>query len=404
MGSGRPIIKGDTVLIEGYENTKGLGLGGRSMTRALGLGLLVLLGSISVLGVRLRGWPLLHVQWSAGDFQVFYQAALDTARGRDPYVRPAYHSIPAFTAFVRLFTLLPRPYAYAIWVSMLAAAQGLGMLLLATRHGYRAVLALLALSPAVLLTLLVGQPVPLLVLGLAAALYAVEHDRPVLAGACLAIVWVKPQIALPAAVFFALCRPRMALGFLLASAALLVPPSLPAWLHNITHFVVQSQNVQESPAGLWPQLLGAHRAGYLVMLVLAVGASVLVQRRAATPARTLAWLLLIWFIAAPYSRPYDLALLAIPAAVLGPLLPAVLLDCWLATALSFYSLSTAAVVAPLLMLPVPRRPVVTQTRGGTGGGEAGTTRRLVAWLPRTTRRGHVSPSRSPDRGYTGRDS
>jgi hypothetical protein len=251
------------VLIERYENTKRLGLGGRSMTRALGLVLLVLLGSISVLVVRLRGWPSLHVQWGAGDFQVFYQAALDTARGRDPYVRPAYHSIPAFSAFVRLFTLLPRPQAYAIWVSVLAAAQGLGMLLLATRHGYRAVLALLALSPAVLLTLLVGQPVPLLVLGLAAALYAVEHDRPVLAGACLAIVWVKPQIALPAAVFFALCRPRMALGFLLASAALLAPPSLPAWLHNITHFVAQSQNVQESPAGLWPQLLARTGQGTL---------------------------------------------------------------------------------------------------------------------------------------------
>ena len=147
-----------------------------------------------------------------------------------------------------------------------------------------------------------------------------------------------------------------------------------------------------------------HRAGYLVMLVLAAGASVLVQRRAATPARTLAWLLLIWFIAAPYSRPYDLTLLAISAAVLGPLLPVVLLDCWLATALSFYSLSTAAVVAPLLMLPVPRRAAAAQTRGGSGDGEAGTIRWRVAWLRRTTSWAHVSPSRSPDRGYTGRDS
>src|SRR5437763_17161372 len=116
MGSSRPIRKGDTVLIERDETTKGFGLGGRSMTRALGLGLLVLLGSITALVVLLRGWPLLHVQWSAGDFQVFYQAALDTARGRDPYASPAYHSIPAFSAFVRLFMLLPRPQAYAIWV------------------------------------------------------------------------------------------------------------------------------------------------------------------------------------------------------------------------------------------------------------------------------------------------
>ena len=130
----------------------------------------------------------------------------------------------------------------------------------------------------------------------------------------------------------------------------------------------------------------------------------MVHRRAATPAHTLAWLLLIWFVAAPYSRPYDLALLAIPAAVLGPLLPVVLLDCWLATALSFYSLSTAALVAPLLMLPRPRRAVATQTRGGPGDGEAGSARWLVAWLPRTTSRGRVSPSRSPSRRYRGGDS
>src|SRR5207253_1619540 len=172
----------------------------------------------------------------------------------------------------------------------------------------------------------------------------------------------------------ALCRPRMALGFLLASGALLAPPSLPAWLHNITHFVAQSQNVQESPAGLWPQFLGSHQAGYLAILVLAAIASVVVQRRAATPARALAWLLLIWFVAAPYSRPYDLALLVIPAAVLGPLLPVVLLDCWLATALSFYSLSTAALVAPLLMLPFPRHAIVKQARGGPGDGEVGASR------------------------------
>ena len=55
MGSSQPILKGGAALIERYENTKGLGLGGRYMTHALGLALLVLLGSISVLVVRLRG-------------------------------------------------------------------------------------------------------------------------------------------------------------------------------------------------------------------------------------------------------------------------------------------------------------------------------------------------------------
>src|SRR5207237_8252335 len=131
---------------------------------------------------------------------------------------------------------------YVVCIVMLRVPLYSGLHLLPSLHGYRSVHSLIALSPAVLFTLLLVQPVPFLVLGLAAALYAVDHDRPALAGACLAIVWVKPQIALPAAVFFALCRPRMALGFLLASGALLAPPSLPAWLHNITHFVAQSQN------------------------------------------------------------------------------------------------------------------------------------------------------------------
>ncbi len=184
---------------------------------------------------------------------------------------------------------------------------------------------------------------------------ALERDRLVLAGVLLALVWLKPQDALPAACLFAICRPRVALGFVAGSAALLAAPGLPGWLHSMTAFAVGREKVQASLAGVWPNVLGPHHPGFLVVVAIALAGSALVQRRRWGQARTLALLLLIWFGAAPYSHAYDVAVLLVPLAVLGPVPTALLADCWLAAALSFYSLSTAVLVAPLLLLAAVAR-------------------------------------------------
>jgi hypothetical protein len=65
-------------------------------------------------------------------------------------------------------------------------------------------------------------------------------------------------------------------------------------------------------------------------------------------------------------------MLLVPLAVLRPIPTVLLVDCWLATALSFYSLSTAVLVAPLLLLAAVARPDGSQGRAqdafpGTSG-------------------------------------
>jgi len=175
-------------------------------------------------------------------------------------------------------------------------------------------------------------------------------------------VWLKPQIALPAACLFVLVRPRVAIGFGLASIGLLACPSLPAWLRHLRAFNVEHERVQASLAGLWPGMFGPHHPGFLIVVAGALVASVPVLRGGLPPARALALLLLIWFVAAPYSHAYDSTLLIVPLVVLGACPPALLLDYWLGTALSFYSLSTAVIVAPLLLIGALVRSSMARSR------------------------------------------
>lgn len=323
--------------------------------RMVGLALLVALATFAVLLVLLHGWPVLWLFDSHGDFTVFYGAAQAAIHGRNPYDVPLYRYFPALTLLLRPLSLFSQAQAYAIWLLFLSLVDVAALALLARRYGQRVLWGALALSPSIILGMMVSQPVPLLILALAGAMVLLEQGRDVLAGACLAVAWLKPQIALPAVCLFVLLRPRIALGFIPASVALLAPPSLLAWIHVMGAFGVERETVQASLAGLWPTVLGPHHPGYLALVLAAVGVAVVVQRRGTVPSHALAWLLLVWFIAAPYSHAYDTAMLVVPLAVLGPLPVVVLLDCWLGTALTYYSLSTATLVAPLLLLAAPFR-------------------------------------------------
>ena len=318
--------------------------------RLIGLALLLALGTLASLLVLMRGHPVVWLFDPHGDFSDFYGAAQAAVHNRDPYRVPLYHYFPALTLLLRPLSLFGQAQAYVIWLLFLALTELAALALLARRYGRRVWWGALALGPSIALATMVSQPLPLLVLALAGAMLCLERERPALAGACLAVAWLKPQLALPAICLFVIARPRVALGFALASLALLAPPSLPAWLHVMSAFNVEHESVQASLAGLWPSVLGAHHPAYIVLALCALGASLVAQRRSLSGARTLAWLLLIWFIAAPYSHAYDTALLVVPLAVLGPLPAVLLLDCWLSTALTYYSLSSAALVAPLLML------------------------------------------------------
>lgn len=320
--------------------------------QVMGLALLTVLGAVAVVLVALRGAPVVWLFDPHGDFSDFYGAAQAAQRGRDLYAVPLYHYLPTLALLLRPLALLAQDRAYDVWVAFLLLCVGGALALLTRQYGRCALAGALALSPALALAVMVSQPVVLVMLALAAVMVALERECLFLAGVLLAAAWLKPQDALPAACLFALCRPRVAMGFGLGSVALLASPRLPAWLHSMSSFAVEREKVQASLAGVWPSVFGPHHPGFLVILTAALAGSVLAQRRSHSHghARTLALLLLIWFCAAPYSHAYDATMLLVPLAVLGPFPSALLVDGWLATALSFYSLSTVVIVAPLLLI------------------------------------------------------
>ena len=189
------------------------------------------------------------------DFRAFFAAATVVAHHGDPYNwpslaaaeyqlydaphglapgNPAYYEFLAFPegpwlAFALApITNLPWPVAYALFAVLL------GLLLIAasfttfTLLGWPRRRAALAagctlLSAVGFINLFMGQ-VSVLVFGaFMAAWLLARRGRPWLAGAVLALVWVKPNIGLPLPLVLALLEPgvarRMIGGFVAASAA-----------------------------------------------------------------------------------------------------------------------------------------------------------------------------------------
>lgn len=323
----------------------------------------VALAALTAILVGTRGLPNLHLNWAMGDFMIFYQAARDVAHGISPYHSPYFVSMPAFAYALTPLTQLPSRVAYAVWLVMLAVIQASALILAAPSSPRRVIHALLACSPAFLLCLLVGQPIPLLTLALSAALILERRGHPLSAGLVLSLVALKPQIALPAALCLVALRPRLIPGFAAGLVALLLAPFSRHWLASMMGFQAERQIAQESIAGVW-SAVGIHTAGYLLLLGCAAVISAVIIRRRPRPEHALPILALVWFVAAPYCRPYDLTLLMLPAVLLPRLRPLTVVACILATGLSLYALPTAVLVAPLLLM----HAMATSAHGATAVG------------------------------------
>jgi hypothetical protein len=187
---------------------------------------------------------------NGSDFQVFYAGAYADAHGSDPFNWPQlwrveqllyngglgrhngfvfapYGDPPPFALVLRPLTLVGESDAYRIWAMLLLACGAAGAFL--CLQGWppwqrRAAALLVAISPAALFDLRLGQnATPLLLcLGLALALQA--KDRPLLAGAALALGMYKPHLMLPVSIIVLLASPRrqwpsLAGGFALATTA-----------------------------------------------------------------------------------------------------------------------------------------------------------------------------------------
>ncbi len=188
-----------------------------------------------------------YVFWAAAKlalqglpFDAFDVARIQQAAGIvDPDWMPWAYP-PGFMMALMPLGLLP---FWAAW--LVFDAIGLAAFTLAVRRfvaGRFQVLVAVALAPAVMPGLIVGQTTLLWMAGLIAALAALRADRPILAGICIGCLTLKPQLGVLLPVMLVACGAwRAILSAILTTAVL---AAVPTWLFGI---------------GYWPRMLDMMR-------------------------------------------------------------------------------------------------------------------------------------------------
>jgi glycosyl transferase family 87 len=140
-----------------------------------------------------HGWAAIY------DEETFRAVAQFPLAGQVLDMHRPFASSPVLAWLFAPLTALPEPAAYAVWTALSAAALVFAWRIAAPHRGIAKVTLLLAavgLWP-VLLTLYFGQPTLILLAAVAGAWWLVANDRPVAAGAVLALAtFLKPQALL----------------------------------------------------------------------------------------------------------------------------------------------------------------------------------------------------------------
>jgi hypothetical protein len=324
-------------------------------------------------------WQLSPIFWSevGNDSRVFYAAATLASRGGNPYdfgqlsVTEAQINAEARSAGSGRDSLSPNEYHYPPVMTrgwQLLAPLGDGwffvvnsaILLLAGVIGIELILASLqwrdrwlprlffVFSLPMLTVLSSGNPASVMLLGWAGALLASRRGRPVLAGAVLAVCWIKPPVGIPIAAALLLFERdqwrRLLEGLVIGSvvfAAINVMAGgfagTGAWIQSLFDFTA-SINAQQSSV-IQQRFLAGLSAPFFFLgpvaataIALALAAALLLWahrrralRRDAPGALPLALAVLTAtaLAVAPYIHTYDLVLEAVPVLVLAglPLTP-----------------------------------------------------------------------------------
>jgi glycosyl transferase family 87 len=300
------------------------------------------------------------------DFRAFFAAGTVVAHRGDPYNWPTlaaaeyqlydapHRLVPGDAAYYEFLaypegpwlafalapiTSLPWPVAYALFAALL------GLIVLAASFATfsligwprrRAALAAgcTLLSAVGFINLFMGQ-VSVIVFGaFIAAWLLARRGQPWLAGAVMAIVWVKPNIGLPLPLVLALLEPaaarRMIGGFVVGSAGAFGLAAAVMGLHFL-EWPLQVPRMWQAVQGLQPDIASVESffypglsgwvktAALVVTLLAAVGYGVWAIRRAPDAHTRGLTLLIIWLFALPFVQSYDLILL-LPAIglLLGP--------------------------------------------------------------------------------------
>ena len=263
---------------------------------------------------------------------------------------------PPLMLLTRPLAALPFLPALALWS---AAGVALAAALLARLTGWRLALLTSVGAPAAFLNLLSGQNGYFTAALFAGGLMLLDR-RPLVSGALLGLLCVKPQMALLLPIALVAGRRWRALAAAAASAALTIDLSVmlcgvDAWLGFLDQMAYQGR-LMELPHDDWfhrmPTVFAALRlagvslaaayAAQLVSTAAAIGAVILAWRsRAATEIKAAA-LAVAMFLATPYAWDYDMIVLLFAAA-------------WLARDGRRAALSTGEKLAAvaLLVLPLP---------------------------------------------------
>jgi Glycosyltransferase family 87 len=300
------------------------------------------------------------------DFRDLYAAASLSSHGGDPYdpsqqfaeedrlfkgagvgsTRATYGYPPLFTALLRTALPLGEPAAYVVFAGLLAVAGAAGfeLLLAALKRRRRGLArAFFLTSTPMVLSLLVGNPSPVLLLAMAAAMWLIGSRRPWLAGLALSVCLLKLPVGLPAAAAIILAAPwlrtRLALGFAAGTAgwvlldlALSGPAPIGRWLGSLAGYGsalephTSSAFSQSGLAGL-PALFLDHvplpvAVALALIPLVAVAAYIWSGRRLSANASMEPWLpaalLLVMLVGlSPYLHLNDLVLLAFPLLVVA---------------------------------------------------------------------------------------
>ena len=279
-------------------------------------------------------WPTL----AATEYQLY-----DTPRGLKPgdsayYEFLAYPEGPWLAFALAPITGLPWEIAYALYALLL------GLVLLAasfatfTRFRWARRRAALAAGCTLLcavgfVNLFMGQVSVIVFAAFLAAWLLAAGGRPWLAGAVLALVWVKPNLGLPLPIVLALLEPAVARrvlgGFAVASAAIfglafaVLGSGFFEWPLQVPRMWQAVQGLQPDIASVesffYPGLSGWVKTAALVLTLIAAiaygGWAVARAPNARTRGLTL---LIVWLFALPFVQSYDLILLLpVMAALLG---------------------------------------------------------------------------------------
>jgi hypothetical protein len=325
------------------------------------------LGTFAVLLVAglVAAW-LLSPYWASQygqDSGVYQAAAAVASRGESPYDatilareevrRGGAAGASAGYAYPPLFTLAVRPLANLpgrfFWTLFAAAGLAGGLAgFEATRraldiHHAGVVRAAFLVSPALALAVFLGNISPLLLLACGAGLLLMRRERPLPAGAALALVWVKPSVGLPVAAVTLLLGPgrrRLALagfaagsiGLLSLDLALTGPSRLAEWLRLVGGYAIDPGTASHNAAPLTesglaglPALFpfGAGAAEALTVLCLGLAAAAVGLSRAARerlradPHLALALATSAALLAMPFAHLNDLVLGCLPMLVLA---------------------------------------------------------------------------------------